>query len=314
MPGRVAAVQAAPPLGPGPAPGLQRACPVCGGTAARSAWRESGERYVRCAACRTLFSDITADYYRGVQHNAWNDDVLPEDTLAFYSPARRPAHERFLAAHPPPAGSRVLDVGCGLGFFVERALAAGYDAYGCDTSLAWVTRAHERIGVDRVVLGDLEDAFGTEARFDLITTWDVLEHVYDPVPFLRAIRERLVPGGRVFIRTPNEAWVVPTNGARRRLLGEEVELGPLNHVVYYRAATLARALGEAGLRPIEWPCLPPPQVGLGNREPIEPARLTLVKRLKNAHAGTARALAAMTRGRIVISSDLDVLAAVDREV
>lgn len=287
--------------------GLRRRCPVCAGTTGRPVWHEAGRRYVRCSACSTLFSDVAAAEYLAAQHNAWHDEELSEATLDFYGPARQRAHERFLAQHPPAPGARLLDVGCGLGFFVERALAAGWEAVGCDTSEPWVAQARGRLGAERVVLGDLDDAFGPEATFDVITTWDVLEHVFDPLPFLRAIRRRLAPGGRVFIRTPNEAWVLPTYGARRRLFGEEVELGPLNHVVYYRAATLRRTLDAAGLIPVAWPCLPPPQVGLANREPTEPSRLTPVKRLKNLHAGTSRALAAATRGRLVLSSDLDVL-------
>lgn len=253
-----------------------------------------------------LFSDVTAEHYLESQHNVWHDDALSENAYSFYGPARRLVHERFLAEHPPAGDRTLLDVGCGLGFFVERAIAGGWDAHGCDTSPAWVARARERAGAGRIRLGGPREAFEPEARFAMITAWDVLEHVHDPLPFLHELRTRLAPGGRLFLRTPNEAWVIPTYAARRSL-GETVELGPLNHVVLYRSSTLTEALRLAGLRPAAWPCLPPPQVGLGNRESTG-RRVALVKRLKNVHASTARAVARVSDGRLVIGSDLDVLA------
>lgn len=280
---------------------------MCGAARARPGWREAGERYVRCSACTTLFSDITEEHYLTAQRNAWHEEDLDTGTLAFYGDARGLVQDRFLAANPPAAGGRLLDVGCGLGFFVERALAAGWDAYGCDSSEAWSAHARERIGNERVRTGELDAAIPEHAGFDLITSWDVVEHIFEPIPFLRAIAARLAPGGRVFIRTPNEAWVYPTY-AVRRLLGEDVELGPLNHVVYYRSTTLERALEAAGLRAVQWPSLPPPQVSLGNRRSLNGSRRTAVTVVKNAHARLGRQLATGTGGRLVISSDLDAIA------
>lgn len=289
------------------ASGLRRTCPVCASGRARPAWQEAGLRYVRCSACTTLFSDIDERYYLAEQHNVWHDPELDDSTLAFYGSAREHAHRQFLRRFPVAGSGRLLDVGCGLGFFVERALADGWDAYGCDLSAAWLAHAQTRLGSDRVRIGEPDAAFGPDERFDLITAWDVVEHVFDPVPFLRSLARRLAPRGRIFLRTPNEAWVYPSYGVRR-LLGDRVELGPLNHVVYFRAATLTRALAAAGLRTIAWPCMRPPQVSLGNRRAIDHSKGTLVTRLKNAQADTARVLAAGSGGRLVLGSDLDVIA------
>jgi SAM-dependent methyltransferase len=201
-----------------------------------------------------------------------------------------------------------LDVGCGLGFFISSALARGWDAFACDTSDAWVARARERVGPDRVWLGGVEEIAADQPAFELITAWDVLEHVFDPRSFLSAIARLLAPGGRLFIRTPNEAWVYPTYGVRRLLLREQVELGPLNHVVYYRAATMRRALRVSGLKPLAWPVLAPPQVGYANRQASNAGRRTPVTRVKNAHARAADRIASASRGTVVLGADLDVVA------
>jgi SAM-dependent methyltransferase len=233
---------------------------------------------------------------------------LSDDTIAFYGTAREVVHAEFLERYRPTGTGRLLDVGCGLGFFIFRALAQGWDAFACDTSDAWVARARERAGPDRVWLGGVEEIADDEPPFDLITVWDVLEHVFDPHSFLKAVARLLAPGGRLFIRTPNEAWIYPTYGLRRLLLHEQVELGPLNHVVYYRAATLRRALRVSGLRPLAWPVLPPPQVGYANRRTADVGRSALMIRVKNAHARAANGLASASGGAIMLGADLDVVA------
>ncbi len=286
---------------------LARGCPLCPCGRARPVWREAGRRYVRCSGCGVVYSDVDADTYAAASHNVWHDEQLQASTESFYGTARQLVHARFLERFPPTGRCRLLDVGCGLGYFVERAAKAGWDAYGCDTSSAWVTRARSVVGPERIGLGPLtEGLFG--GGFDLVTAWDVLEHIHDPLPFLSTIGSLLAPGGRAFIRTPNLTWIYPTYGLRRHALRSSVELGPLNHVVYYTAATLTVALSRADLRPVSWPVLPPPQVPLSNRDPSQAGASCTTTRLKNIHAGAAERIAALSRARVVVGSDLDVVA------
>ncbi|MGO9972093.1 MAG: class I SAM-dependent methyltransferase [Solirubrobacteraceae bacterium] len=286
---------------------LARDCPLCTCTRARPVWREAERRYVRCSNCGVVFSDLDADTYATEEHNAWHDEQLDRPTELFYGRARALVHARFLERFPPCGSSRLLDVGCGLGYFVQRASQAGWKAHGCDTSSAWIAHARSLVEPERIALSPVtESLFG--GGFDLVTTWDVLEHIYEPLPFLRTIASLLAPGGRAFIRTPNLTWVYPTYGLRRHVLRSPVELGPLNHVVYYTAATLTVALRRADLRPASWPVLPPPQVPLSNRDPSQAGVSSTTTRLKNIHAGAAERIAALSRGRIVVGSDLDVVA------
>jgi 2-polyprenyl-3-methyl-5-hydroxy-6-metoxy-1,4-benzoquinol methylase len=286
---------------------LARTCPLCGGTRARAVWHEHDGRYVRCSRCGVVFSDIDAAGYGAAGRNAWHQAELDSGTEAFYGIARERAHERFLNRFPRTGGGRLLDVGCGLGYFVSRGLAAGWDAYGCDTSEPWVARAQKLAGAERIALGELRPGlFG--GSFDLVTAWDVLEHIHDPVPFLRSIRSLLGPSGRAFIRTPNLTWIYPTYALRRGILGSGVTLGPLNHVVYYTARTLGAALRRADLEPVAWPVLPPPQVGIGNRDPSRAGRAGPATLIKNLHAAAADRTARATRRRLIAGQDLDVVA------
>jgi 2-polyprenyl-3-methyl-5-hydroxy-6-metoxy-1,4-benzoquinol methylase len=281
---------------------LNRPCPVCAASAARPIWHESGYRYVLCARCTAVFSDISEDAYVRLRHNVWDEEQPSGHATWFYRDMRAAVHEDFLAyldAHRPPG--RLFDVGCGLGVFMQRARDHGWEVNGCDTSASWVAQARDLLGApETVVHADVLELGAPAGGYDLITLWDVIEHIYRPLDVLAHLRTLLAPRGQVFIRTPNIVYVWPVYGLRRLLLGHTVELGPLNHVVYFQRATMGRALACAGLAPRVWRVFRPPQVPLGNS--------TASVRLKNAYARIARASADVSGGRVVVASDLDVFA------
>jgi 2-polyprenyl-3-methyl-5-hydroxy-6-metoxy-1,4-benzoquinol methylase len=274
-----------------------RHCPGCRNDFGAVVWREAGHRYLRCSTCGLVFADLTLETYRATQYNAWNEEELAPEVSAFYGDARNHAHALFLERHPPSGAGRLLDVGCGFGYFLAHALAAGWEVTGCEPSPSWSDRARLRLGADRVVTGAADDPALDGSTFDLITAWDVIEHVFDPLPFLARLRELLAPGGHVFLRTPNLAYVLPVYSLRRFVLRQEVELGPTNHVVYFTARTLGASLSQAGLTAVNWTNFPPPQVAVGREWSVG---------LKNAYARLASAIARLSSGRLVISSDLDV--------
>lgn len=97
---------------------------------------------------------------------------------------------------------RVLDVGCGPGFFMEVAAKLGYDVWGLDPSSYIVRVAREKFD-SHVCKGTLENADFEEKNFDVITAFDTFEHIYGPLEFLDVARELLAPKGILVITTPN---------------------------------------------------------------------------------------------------------------
>jgi 2-polyprenyl-3-methyl-5-hydroxy-6-metoxy-1,4-benzoquinol methylase len=292
-----------------------RLCPICGARRGRLVWSELGYAYLRCSSCGCIFSNITEADYERERHNVWNDERPDDDAVEFYGPARARAHDDFLRRSPPVGNRRLLDVGCGLGFFLARAQARGWEVHGIDSSPAWVELANSRLGADRVQKATVARASLEPRSFDLITAWDVIEHIFEPVPFLARLRELLAPGGRLFIRTPNITYAYPVYAARRLLLRHDVELGPTNHVVYFSARAMRLALNRAGLRAIDWSVHVPPQVAIAPRRGVS---LTSAQRgliaAKNSYSRLADGLATATAGRIVIGSDLDVFSAPENRV
>ncbi|MGH9895245.1 MAG: class I SAM-dependent methyltransferase, partial [bacterium] len=96
----------------------------------------------------------------------------------------------------------LLDVGAGMGFFVGEASMAGFDAIGMEPSRRGADAANARLERGRVIHGTIDD-LPTAATFDVITLWDVIEHVEIPLELIQQAAGRLNPGGWLVIETGN---------------------------------------------------------------------------------------------------------------
>jgi 2-polyprenyl-3-methyl-5-hydroxy-6-metoxy-1,4-benzoquinol methylase len=124
-------------------------------------------------------------------------------------------------------GLKILDVGCGAGLMTDHLQRYG-DAIGLDFSAAAIDLARKMAPGAKFVAGSLE-SLGREERFDLITLFDVLEHIpkRERPDFLGNISERLADEGTLFISTPFPEF---TRHRRRlnddtlQIIDEEVDL------------------------------------------------------------------------------------------
>lgn len=151
----------------------------------------------------------------------------------------------LIAIHPPPA--RLLDIGCAYGYFVEMALAAGYDAYGIDPSSHAATRAKQRLNV-RIQEGTIGSVkFPRDIRFGIITMLDVVEHLADPRTDLRHVSRLLTDDGRVLIATGD------TESRAAKLLGRRWTFYiPPQHLFFFNRKNFTTLLLESGLEPVRW--------------------------------------------------------------
>lgn len=99
-------------------------------------------------------------------------------------------------------GGHLLDVGCGEGHFLRRARAF-YEVTGCDLSLDGVAAARRNAGVTTVFRASAEAIPVVDQAFEIVTCFDVIEHMPDPGGFFREAARVLRPGGLLFITTPN---------------------------------------------------------------------------------------------------------------
>ena len=150
--------------------------------------------------CLALMADggyfVRREPGEGAQAEYWDAKKDPDGNLRDIESERPQRVEdlRYIAefVNALPAG-RVLDIGCGLGELLQQ-VDVRHEAYGLDTSPRSVEICREKTRAE-VLLGVLEGAFVEEGWFDAAVAHHVIEHVDEPVPFVREVFRLLKPGG-----------------------------------------------------------------------------------------------------------------------
>jgi 2-polyprenyl-6-hydroxyphenyl methylase/3-demethylubiquinone-9 3-methyltransferase len=104
----------------------------------------------------------------------------------------------------PLQGRSALDVGCGAGLLTEPLARLGAHVTGIDAAPELIEAARTHAGQSglaiRYVAGEVANLDG---QYDLVTAMEVVEHVADPASFVRALGDKLAPGGLLVMSTPN---------------------------------------------------------------------------------------------------------------
>jgi SAM-dependent methyltransferase len=140
------------------------------------------------------------------------------------------------------AKGRLMDVGTGFGFFLSEMKKRGWEVMGVEISQRGLNYARNRLGVN-VAPGPLEKAGLPEGHFDGVTAFYVIEHLPDPIAFLRECHRILKPGGLLLLRYPH---TTPIKNLLR-LLGIENQLYDLPaHLSDFSPEILQRLLERVG--------------------------------------------------------------------
>jgi SAM-dependent methyltransferase len=167
---------------------------------------------VKCTACglvyqnpRPTFAEMTVHYPSDYESyapepNVENSSWLLRQAIR-YGVAKRC---RYITRYK--RAGRLLDIGCATGIFLQGIRNSGnWEPYGVEINQHAAHIAQEH-GLD-VRLGTLEQAGFADEFFDVVTLWDVLEHLHDPAGSLREIHRILKPDGLLVIRVPNaNSW------------------------------------------------------------------------------------------------------------
>lgn len=224
-----------------PAPNLETiACPVCDGSQFKPLFRMRGEPFVRCTDCGLVLINPRPDFQAvATGYNARYSQGYIEKAqkkLARCSRWVQRLQKRV------GGGGRWLDVGCSAGFVLAAAEAAGFEAFGVELEPAAVEFGRAQLGLANIACGTFEAQHYPSAFFDVISMYDVIEHVPDLNRTVAELARVLKPGGLIEIRTPDVAhWRTPRNLARWK------EIKPSEHLYYFSAATLTRLFARHGL-------------------------------------------------------------------
>jgi len=218
----------------------------------RLLWRELGKEFPpealvgigessniilwRCATCGFQFFDPT------LAGNSLFYQCL--ESGEYYTPVR-PEFERTVKMAIKAGLADVLDIGCGAGDFLDLARNGGLRTFGLELNptAAQNARAKGHVIFDRL-LPDLP-ADACPKGFDLITLFQVLEHVPDPIGILKQASARLKPGGYISIAVPSKSGIhrfIPCNPAQ----------WPPHHVSHWCLQDFKTLSKQAGLRLAEY--------------------------------------------------------------
>lgn len=137
--------------------------------------------------------------------------------------------------------NKILDIGCGLGFFLGEAKKRGWEVHGTEFSEMAVNRCKEKgFAVEH---SKLEVEMFRDDDFDVITSFEVIEHINDPVEELEKIHLLLRQGGLFYCTTPN------FNALLRYYLKEKYNIiGYPEHLTYYTKKTLNKVVTARGFK------------------------------------------------------------------
>jgi SAM-dependent methyltransferase len=239
------------------------ACPVCGQLGARE-WLKAPDRFhgrqknytlLRCSACSLVWLSHPPKPAEMYLH--YTDAYHKLISAAGDSPARWGFRKEALA--PFKTSGALLDLGCSSGSFLEFMGRESWQLFGIEMSAEGARAAEIRCGA-QVYVGDILDAPFAAGSFDVITCFDVLEHLYEPGRVMAKVAEWLKPGGIFYVLVPN------VDSAEGRVFGRYwhgLELP--RHLFHYSPASLKFLAESAGLRGMSLETRRNPAVGTSLR-------------------------------------------------
>lgn len=228
------------------------ACPACGHERDEERFRKEGFRFASCPACSTLYinprptAELLAWHYRNSAANrCFVEQIFPKSEVARREQIFLPRAARLLGICRRHGGiGTVADVGAGDGTFCEALTAQG----GFDRILAVelspnAARACRERGIETVE-SPIEEA-NLEAC-DVITAFELIEHLFAPGAFLAGCHRALRPGGLLVLTTPN------IRGFDLLLLGDKsANLAGPSHLNYFHEASLRGLVVRHGFTVVE---------------------------------------------------------------
>jgi len=225
------------------------ACPVCSSRSIDDFNTIKSYRLVQCSACGLIYcenppssSDETTEFYEHLYSDGEKyEGYGAPDILRSAEFSRRLEQIDLLQS-----GGRLLDIGCATGEFLEAAVRTGrYVCDGIDISPEAARQASARLRKN-IYCGTVDAFPAAPGSYDIVTAWEVIEHMTDPVKFVRNVRRLLTPNGIFCLSTPNAHKISLRFSSDKRKLF----FIPPEHLFYFSKPNLIRLLENSGFSPV----------------------------------------------------------------
>ena len=225
-------------------------CGICGSTENSRLHRIRGFQIVQCKHCGCIYTN---------PRYIWNYEdanVTLQEKLSLYRehywPKRKASAARFWdRAETYRQTGYLVDVGCGFGFFLNEARQRSWSVMGVEVARDEANWGQRQFRLE--IVSTLESEQLREQQFDIITLWDVLEHISDLQVFLRRCADLLRPGGALLIRIPDGRglllndpwWLRPYLVLYRQLI---YPANPVEHIHHFIPDVLQHLLENNNFR------------------------------------------------------------------
>lgn len=230
-------------------------CPACGSTDVEPSFEKHHFGYARCKHCGTLYQtprptpDCFEAFYRdSVSSQYWAEEFFPRVAESrrerIFAP--RVARLQELCAEHAFQPGTVMDIGAGYGIFLEEWLRQMPDSHliAVEPSAHLADVCREK-GFE-VVQEMAEQVKGYDKVADLAICFEVLEHVHEPLAFVRTLRGFVAPGGYLLVST------LCIDGFDLQILWERSNsISPPHHINFFSINGLERLFTQAGFTDIE---------------------------------------------------------------
>ena len=201
---------------------------------------------VKCKRCGLAYVnprhpvDEEREFYKSEHYERYNKTLWQEGRVNIF----RDFLKKIESLH---SKGRLLDVGCGMGFFLKMASDNGWETRGVEISSSAVRYGRETLGL-LIEEGELKDANLPDGSFDVITAWNVIDQAYDPLEELRQMCRLLRGDGLACLRVSNATFHLslqhPFKILRRIWPGGEMPV--VFHIYMFSPQTIRTILRKAG--------------------------------------------------------------------
>ena len=206
---------------------------------------------VKCEQCGLVYFDPRLslneelEFYRSKYQEAYGEEFWYKSRIDFFETALGKIEALCLNK-----GS-LLDVGCGMGFFLEAARDRGWEqVLGVEVSNLAVDHANQKLGLE-VLEGDLRDLNLPEDHFDVATAWNVIDQLQDPVDTLKEMHRVLKEDGLLALRVSNLNFHLPLHrlfSLLGKLFGKRIGFTTRScfHIYAFSPSSIRMALQRTG--------------------------------------------------------------------
>ncbi|KKR81105.1 MAG: Methionine biosynthesis protein MetW-like protein [Candidatus Daviesbacteria bacterium GW2011_GWA1_41_61] len=247
---------------------MSKQCVVCQDSHNKVIFKEFDIDILKCQSCGHVFSSYQLDQ----NYDGYFPDQIKSEEQYWWNEAHEKIYTDFCNRYLKGKNGRLLDVGCGLGFFVKKISSySGWQTVGYEISPSAVKFARNKLKLKNVYLGKVEQSNLPKNYFDIITLWDVIEHIPNPHPLISYLHSVLKKDGLLFIHTPNILNQLPKARLKKLIKGTKkgvYYLESKDHVNIYSPQTIKKVLQRNGFNRIEFVHFHPIQSMAGSKNPF----------------------------------------------